>query len=383
MPDWIRFALGGAGNQLVGMGLGRFSYTLMITPLIESGQLSADQAGYVGAFNLFGFFIGIPLAPYLVRAMKEVPALRLCLIVSLVCLIASIPPWGFAWLAFWRFLVGVTMAVMMIYSLTVVTRHAPSDRLGAATGIVFTGVGIGVFISSMMVPSLLDHGLAAAWTGLALLGGAGTILGLWGWAGAPSNAAAPQATAAEEISHFSWPVMRLYAAYSCFSLGLVVPTIYWVDHAVRGMGHDKEFGGLLWALFGLGAVLATFLWGWLGDRLGLQRAVSLVLFVLALGIAAPVLLPAVWMLVLASLVVGTQPGFSAVVTARTRQVVGSDQMPKFWGGMTLVYGIAQTIGGFGYVKLFSVTGDYLPVFLVGAAAMAVGGLVSFSLKRNP
>jgi len=382
MPDWIRFALGGAGNQLVGMGLGRFSYTLMITPLIESGQLNADQAGYVGAFNLFGFFIGIPLAPYLVRAMDEVPALRLCLVVSLVCLIASIAPWGFAWLAFWRFLVGVTMAVMMIYSLTVVTRHAPPDRLGAATGIVFTGVGIGVFISSMMVPSLLDHGLNAAWTGLAILGFLGTLLGLWGWAGTPDTIPAGSDTAvAGMISHFSWPVMRLYAAYSCFSLGLVVPTIYWVDYAVRGLSHDKEFGGLLWALFGLGAVLATFLWGWLGDRLGLQRAVSLVLFVLALGIAAPVLMPAVWMLVLASLVVGTQPGFSAVVTARTRQVVGSDHMPKFWGGMTLVYGIAQTIGGFGYVKLFSVTGDHLPVFLVGAAAMAVGGLVSFSLRR--
>ena len=36
--------------------MGRFFYTTMVPPLIESGQLSELEAGYVGGFNLAAFF---------------------------------------------------------------------------------------------------------------------------------------------------------------------------------------------------------------------------------------------------------------------------------------------------------------------------------------
>ena len=57
-------------------------------------------------------------------------------------------------------------------------------------------------------------------------------------------------------------------------------------------------------------------------------------------------------------------------------------MPVFWGGMTLGYGVAQTIGGFGYVKLFSLTGEYVTVSLVGAGSMVVSSLFSLNLSRR-
>jgi VIT1/CCC1 family predicted Fe2+/Mn2+ transporter len=54
MPPWVRLAIGGAATLLVGMGIGRFSYTPLMPALIETGALGADAAGYVGAFNLAG-----------------------------------------------------------------------------------------------------------------------------------------------------------------------------------------------------------------------------------------------------------------------------------------------------------------------------------------
>lgn len=148
-PSWIRLSVGGSSTLLIGMGLGRFSYTPLIPALIDGGALSAAEAGYVSAFNLFGYLVGAIAALGIRASWGETRALQACLVVSLVCLIASIADFGFLWLMFWRFLVGVTVAVMMIGSLTVVTRHAPPDRLGSATGICFTGVGIGILLSGI------------------------------------------------------------------------------------------------------------------------------------------------------------------------------------------------------------------------------------------
>ncbi len=141
MPVWLRLSIAGAATLLVGMGIGRFSYSPLIPALIESGHLTADEAGYVGAANFFGYLVGALAAPVLRAHRGEVPALRITLAVALICLVASIPPWGFLWLAWWRFLVGAAVGVMMIYALAIVTRHAPADKLGAATGIVFTRQG--------------------------------------------------------------------------------------------------------------------------------------------------------------------------------------------------------------------------------------------------
>ncbi len=173
MPVWLRLSIGGAATLLVGMGLGRFSYTPLIPALIEAGELTAAEA-------------------------------------------------------------GAAVGVMMIYSLAIVTRHAPPGRLGTATGIVFAGVGIGILMSGILVPPLLDFGLAAAWTGLAVVGAAGVCVAFWGWRPAMEDGAVGNGAAGEEAAPLSssvnpagprlaWTpvVVRLVTVQALFSLGLI------------------------------------------------------------------------------------------------------------------------------------------------------------------
>jgi predicted MFS family arabinose efflux permease len=387
VAPWIRLSVGGAATLFVGMGLGRFSYTPLIPALIEGGALSATQAGYVGAVNLTGYLVGA-LAALRARALfGEIPALKLCLVVSLVCLAASIADFGFAWLAFWRFLVGVTVAVMMVGSLTVVTRHAPPDRLGSATGICFTGVGIAILLSGTLIPALLAHGLAAAWGGIAILGAAGVAIGFWGLGAATDGAPpAPQPArpraGAPVRARITLPVLCLIGGQTMFSLGLVPHTIYWIDYIVRGLGRDIATGGLHWVLFGAGAVSGTYLWGRLADRLGFRAGLVLVFSALAAGVALPVLQPATWALVFSSLVVGAQPGFSAIISGRTHQIVGPARMARVWRWMALTSGVFQAIGGYAYVALFDATKDYTAVFLAGGAAMALGAVISLGARGS-
>lgn len=377
--SWVRISIGGSATLLVGMGIGRFSYTPLIPALIEGGSLSATEAGYVSAFNLLGYLVGALGALRFRAACGEVPALKVSLVVSFACLAASIADYGFIWLVFWRFLVGVTVAIMMIGSLTIVTRHAPADRLGSATGICFTGVGIGILLSGTLIPALLDIGLAEAWTGLAVIGAMGVAIGFWGLGGVPGDAAPLPSTPPDQFTarpRLTPAVLCLIGGQTMFSLGLVPHTIYWVDYIVRGLGHDIAYGGFHWALFGLGAVSGTYFWGRLADRLGFRAGLVLVFSALAVGVALPVIRPAAWALVFSSLVVGAQPGFSAIISGRTHQVVGPAEMARVWRWMALTSGVFQAIGGYAYVALFDRTENYTAVFLCGGGAMALGALVS-------
>ena len=383
MPPWARLSIGGAATLLVGMGIGRFSVTPLIPALVERGGLTGAEAGYVAAGNLAGFIFGSMIAPAMKRRFGETGALRVTLIASLVCLAASILPWGFLWLAFWRFAVGGAVAVLMIYSLALVTRHAPPERLGAATGIVFTGVGVGILLSGTLVPVMLQAGLAAAWSGLALLGAAATAVAFWGWRaadGPPGRGEAPATDKASADPGWGWLILGLIAVRTLFSLGLIPHTIYWVDYLVRGLGHDIEFGGMHWALFGLGALSGTYLWGRLADAIGHRAGLVLVFAALAAGAALPVFETAGWALVLSSLVVGAQPGFSAIVSGRTHQLVGPEHMAEVWRRMSLYGGIGQAVGGYAYVALFAHAG-YGPLYIAGGTAMALGAVISFFLRK--
>lgn len=371
--------------MLIGMGLGRFSYTPLVPALVEGGSLGAAQAGYIGAFNLLGYLVGALAALRIRSVLGEIRMLKICLAISLACLGASVPDFGFVWLAFWRFVVGIAVAVIMIGALTIVTRHAPPDRLGRATGICFTGVGIGILLSGMLVPVLLGHGLVAAWTGIALLGAVAVGVGFWGLGAVPASL--PQISQNPETEATGRPpvtpaVLCLIGGQTMFSLGLVPHTIYWVDYIVRGLGHDIGLGGFHWVLFGLGAISGTYLWGRLADRMGFRPGLVLVFTTLAAGIVLPVFEPAMWSLVFSSLVVGAQPGFSAIISGRTHQIVGPRHMAQVWRWMALTSGVFQASGGYVYVALFDVSGDYTLIFVLGAGAMALGALISMFPARS-
>ena len=375
MTVWLRLAVAGAATLMVGMGIGRFSYAPMMPALIRSDALSVAEAGYVGAFNLAGYLVGALVTPAVRARFRESAILKVCLWLSLACLAASIAPWGFAWLAFWRFLVGCTVAVMMIGTLALVTRSAPAERLGRATGIVFTGVGVGILFAGSMVPILLRDGLAMAWTGLAVLGAVGVVVGHWGWSAADARPApAPSGRAPLTPS-----IARLVLGQGMFSIGMVPYSIYGVDYAVRGLGHDIDFGGLLWALFGLGALTGTLLWGRLADRIGFGAGLSAVFAVLAIALVMPVAWTAPMVLIFSFYIFGTQPGVSAIASGRAHQIVGPGHMPHVWRWMVLAGGAGQVVGGYGLVAVYNATGDHIRVFLMGAAAMACGSLLALPL----
>ncbi|MEQ8398406.1 YbfB/YjiJ family MFS transporter [Thalassobaculum sp.] len=386
VPVWVRTAIGAQATLLVGMGLGRFSYSPMVPALIQSGSLTPAEAGYVGAANLGGYLVGGLAVPWLLHRADAFAILRSCLILSFIALCASALPAGFLWLIACRGLLGITVAVMMILAIATVTANAPPGRLGQAAGIAFTGVGLGIFISAAGLPFLLDRGLVWAWIGAAVIGAVGLVLGLWGWS-ARLDATRPVSVGAKTPSaprsrRMNPDAIRLVIAQGLFSVGLVPHSIYWVDYLVRDLNWSMAEGSMQWTLFGIGAVVGTVAWGRLADRIGFSHALAAVFASLALGIALPLIAPSPATVIFSSLVVGAQPGLSAVIAGRAQQAMGSGSMLGLWRWMVLSVGTGQMVGGYGLVALFNGRGSYLEVFLIGSAAMLGGGVLALGLGRD-
>ena len=128
---WRRIAIGGGAAMFVGIAMGRFSYTTMLPPLIESGQLSELEAGYVGGFNLAACFLGAYFSERLRNALSIRLLLSGAVWLGVLALVACAVPAGFYWLAFWRAVLGAIAGLIMVQSVAFATAGCSVDRVEA------------------------------------------------------------------------------------------------------------------------------------------------------------------------------------------------------------------------------------------------------------
>lgn len=377
---WWRIALGCGGGMFVGMGLGRFSYTAMVPALVEAGGMTAVEAGRIGMVNLFGFMLGAALSAMLLRVGAARQILTVAILLSGLALAASALPYGVAWLAAWRGVVGVTTGITMVLSLALITATAPERKRPMAASFMFAGVGIGVLMSGTLVPLLLAQGLAVTWGGLALAGLAGVVLAIWGWHAAP-DLRPPERPA--QKPPVPWrPLAGLLVAHALFSLGIVPHTLYWVDYIARGLGQGITTGGLHWSLVGVFSVLGPWMAAWLALRMGAAWGLVAGFVALGVGIGGPALWPVVAMLVLSSMLFGAQPGMSALMAVRARELGSPEAMPRVMRAMILANSCGAVIGGLAVPALYGLTGSHGAVFLLGGAAMLTGAMAAWPSQQR-
>ena len=69
-------------------------------------------------------------------------------------------PLSVPWYTLWRFAAGLAGGALMALAAPTVLPHVPAARQGLASGVIFTGVGLGIAASGTLVPPLLEFGLA-------------------------------------------------------------------------------------------------------------------------------------------------------------------------------------------------------------------------------
>lgn len=375
----IRNALAGLGALLLGIGIGRFGYTPLMPVLIEQNWLSVGDAGYLGATNLFGYVFGSLMAATLARLFPAAQLIRMSMITIAVSLVACALPWGFIWFAPWRFLAGFTGGLLMVGAVPLVLSRAPMAQRGRSNGIIFTGVGSGIIISGTLVPALAGFGPAAIWAGMGIFAFLLAALTWKQWDGDASLP--PPPTEAVPPRAFTLPVMLLLAAYTLDSAGFIPHTVFLADYVARGLERGVAAGGMIWVLFGIGALCGPLLVGFAAERFGFYLSIIGVLLIKSACIAIPLLSQHPVAIAISAIVVGAMtPGISALASGRVAELVGFGAHRKVWGWLTA--GFAGASAGVGYLFswLFDQTHSYNLLFALGSAGIFIAMLLTIFVR---
>lgn len=383
----LAIVAGLAMGPAVGLGLGRFSYALLLPAMRLDLGWTYAQAGAINTANAAGYLIGALAAAPLAARLGDKRAFLLGLLLAAASLLANGASNDYVVLAVLRAIAGAAGALSLITGGALASAAGGGGGRGRpalALGIYFSGAGLGMVVSAIVVPVLvLDMGWRSGWFGLGVLSVAAIAAAL------PALARAPDVATREvhRRSAFSLQAIDgLYAilvTYVLFGAGYIAYTTFIVAYLHNRLGFGASDVTLFWACAGLAATAAGLAWGPLLSRLSGGRGVALANAVVMLGATLPVLIatrPAVF----ASAVLFG--GSFLIVPTSVTAFVRKAAPPRMWtaaiAALTVVFAIGQCVGPWlsGVVSdtSYGVAGG----LLLSGAVLATAALIAL-LQREP
>jgi predicted MFS family arabinose efflux permease len=329
----------------VGLGIGRFAYSLVLPDMRDALVWSYSAAGFMNTINAAGYLAGALLASRLIRRFGLATTVRwgtLACVVSLaLCAISG----NFVVLSFARLLAGLGAAAGFVGggALAATIAQSRPERANFLLSLFYAGPGIGILSSGLVAPFVLQaFGPGSwwiVWWAMTLLAAAMTVPLLL----APISTTAGLADAAATPFRVR-PVLLYLAGYFLFGAGYIAYMTFVVAF-LRAQGAGSGEIGLFWVVLGVAGVLTAFVWGPLLAGLPGALGPALVLSVVAVGAALPLASSATWASLGSAVLFGG--AFLAVVTSFTT-VARSRLAPELWSGaiatLTVAFALGQSAG---------------------------------------
>ncbi|RYY64808.1 MAG: YbfB/YjiJ family MFS transporter, partial [Comamonadaceae bacterium] len=222
----VALSLGAA----VSLGVTRFAYGLLLPPMRADLQWSYTLAGGMNTANALGYLLGALATPALMARFGP-PALLVggsawaSLFMGLSGFFTAAAP-----LLLQRVLAGAASAMLFIAGGLLAARLGALQprRTGFLLGLYYGGTGLGIVLSAVLVPAVLDaaraqpHGWAWAWWALASACFIATALLLWPARVLGRHAAAAPPSPGAAPARFAWrPFAPGLMGYAMFGVGYI------------------------------------------------------------------------------------------------------------------------------------------------------------------
>lgn len=369
-------AAAGMASLFSGIGIGRFSYTPLIPALVTAGWFGPGQAAAFGAANLVGYLAGAAVALPAVRLLA-LPLLmrRMMLLVAASMAVCAGQPHALVFGAA-RFAAGLAGGVLMVLGPPALLASVSPGVRGRVGGAVFAGIGCGIVAASVALPLLLPAGVAAAWLGL----GAGALAcAAIAWPFWPPHMPPPPPAAGPPPG-----LSRLVWAYGVNAFATVPHLLLLSDYVARWLGHGVGVGAVAFAVYGVGAALGPLVGGYLSDRVGFGRMLTVAIALQAAAVALPAAVRTLPAAFVSALLVGAlTPGIPPLVLGRAGELAGIAAAARSWRSATIGYALAQALAGFAAAALFARIRAHPPLFVAGAVFALISLAMLPRTRRAP
>jgi predicted MFS family arabinose efflux permease len=377
----MRIALQLSLGPMIALGLARFAYAIVLPEMRDALGLSFTQTGALGTANAAGYLVGTALSALLARAFGQKRAFDISALATALFVLLMGASGDFGWLLVMRFLSGACGAV------TFVVGSALASRLAAARGqtpalIVSTyvsGVGIGLIVSGLLVPPLLQRDLFAArwqlaWLTIGAIGLIAYVLGRARWT--PDGDAT--AGAAGRIDWRAiWPMLL---AYGLFGLGYISYMTFIIAYAQNRLP-SYLWVMVTWIAMGAVIVLSPRVWRRVLDGAPRGVAFAVIISTLAVAVLVPLFSASIGGVLLSACLFGS---FLMVPSAVTIFVRRSLPQAQWVGGMALAtttFSIGQTLGPLVSGALADATGSLSVGLGLSAGALMLGACAALLQKE--
>lgn len=355
----------------VSLGITRFSYGLLLSPMRTDLGWSYTLAGAMNTANAVGYLLGALSTPFLLRRMSPgnlmvAGSLLASLFMAGSGFFADPTP-----LLLQRLLAGISSAWVFVTGGLLAARlvvHRPA-RSGLLLGIYYGGTGWGIVASALAVPWVLaqaaqqPHAWAWAWWALALV--CVLACGVLAWvarrlaaldatvSGPPGHTTVAAPTASQPQPAPPPPPLPplplprfapALLAYTLFGVGYIGYMTF-VIALLREQGSSNTAVTVFYTLLGLAVVASSRIWsGWL-DRYRNGQALARLNGLLGLAVFLPAVTSWWWAVLVSGLLFGAV--FLSVV-ASTTAWVRHNLPPAQWAAgisaFTIAFAFGQIVG---------------------------------------
>ena len=379
---WIVAGL--AMGPVVALGLARFAYALLLPAMRADLGWSYANAGAMNTANAVSYLAGALLAAPLARRFGIKQVFLAGILLTAAGIGASGLSADFTVLMSLRVLTGVAGALAFVAggSMTAAVAGAAA-RAPLALGIYFAGGGMGVALSAVTVPLLLERlGWRGGWQVLGGLALAATAIALPALLRAPLPAEqSPDAKAS------AWSPRHIgieLAGYVLFGAGYIAYATFIIAQLRSNSHFSPREIAFFWALLGCAAIAGVFVWSPILARLQGGRGAAAVIAAVTLGAALPLASSGRPVAYLSALIFGGS--FLSTITAVTsfaRRAAPPEAWTRAIAALTVAFGIGQCIGPLlsGYLS-DGPNGVRAGLQISAAILLAAAVLISFQRERR-
>lgn len=361
----------------IGLGIGRFAYSLVLPDMRDTLGWSYSTAGFMNTVNAIGYLAGALGAAAFVRRFGLFRSVMIGAIACVASLAICALSANLLLFSFGRLLSGLGAALIVVGGGALAATIAQSKPAQSAflISLFYTGPGIGLIISGLMSPFLLQgFGPGSWWIVWIALTAITTLMiipVLLNPIDTPATAAS-ETPAAVPLK----PVALYLTGYFLFGAGYIAYMTFLIAY-VRDAGGNAAAQSLIWCLIGLAGCAAPWLWRGLTERSNGGGGITAILVaVTTAGTVIALLGTSTLLLALSAFIFGS--AFFSVTTATTafaRLNYPPAAWPKAIGIITIMFSLGQALGPFATGAITDATGSLTYALYLSAAALVLGGVL--------
>lgn len=367
------------------MAIGRFSYTPILPFMQKATHLSNQDAGLLATINYLGYLIGAMIPTFLIMRSKVID-LKIYLLINIISVLLMGFTHDFITWNVLRFVAGITSGTVFVLASNVVLEDLNKGGKSHLSGFLYSGVGIGIFTSSIFVQLYTDSETwSSTWI---ILGVASLLMGsivifLMKDIKEPLNLKQKKLNIETDKNetYTKWFMVFFSIAYLLEGAGYIVTGTFLVA-IVESIPNLKEYAALSWMFVGLTAIPSCVLWSVLGNKIGYIKAIYLAFMLQFIGVILPVFSHTTISLIISScLFGGTFLGLTTLFMSRG-QIMSAISGKNLVALLTFFYSLGQVIAPYFAGILIGDTNNYNGALIFASSLLVLAIIAIFLSQRQ-